>query len=1200
MSKLKKYSLLALSLVTAILLFSALFLPSLIRSKAAEAINTKYHRTLVIDKISINPLTGNVEARGISLSEQKSSALFFTCSSVRMKISPVSLYHRAPVLSAIDVVSPYIHLIRNDATSYNFSDLIPPPKAEADDSPARFSLNNIRLLGGAVDITDKLIHAKQNQAVRNLEIRIPFLSNLPYLAETYITPGMSATVDGARFALEGKIKPFAKHVEVIVKVKLDKLDLPQLAAYLPATIPIKLLSGAVTTDLQINHRAVATGLPALIVSGTARVDNLELTDRQDHHLFSLEKGSVNIRQARILAGIYDIDTIELSKPTVHLSRDQRGMINVMELVAPPATALEVPRPAQEKLKESISKGMKQHKTDAVLVTIGKINVHKGEIHFSDRLPTGGFAVDLNAINLDIQGLSTQTDKQAKYTLNVTSNRNERLDLSGTFSVKPAATVTKAVFSSLTLDALNPYFTNTLTSPVSGMLDGSASVSFSPLDGIRVADLALTLKKLALRYGVKDGITLPEITLKGGTIDSKDHQATVESISVTGGNVIVSRAADGKLSPMSLLRQTGATVAPPQASSPLNSTPAQAPDKPFRYVIKSTRVSGLDLDFTDYQNKSAPTLNFKRSALSLENVTGPVSSSMPFRFATEFGGGALTSAGNFTFAPFTFSGTCMLKGLRLTAFDSYFPSELHLIVADGILDTNLSLSLATATAGLKGSYQGDITVKRFYSLDDTEGEDLLKWDNLHLGGITGTINPFSLNLAQVALSDYFAQVTIEKDSTLNLQKLYGPGPNQAAGPGVAVQKSPQTASPPATAPGKVAIEAVTLQGGTVEFRDQHVKPEFTATMYQLGGKINGLSSEQTKLADVELRGNLRNQSPLGITGTINPLRGDLFLDMKVSFSDIELAPMSPYSGSYLGYTVDKGKLYLDLIYHIEHQLLTSENKVFIDQFSFGDKVESDKATRLPVRLAIALLKDRKGEIHLDLPVTGRTDDPQFSIWKVVGQILMNLLEKAATSPFKLLGSLVGGGESFSSVVFAPGSAELTEGEQHKLSKLGKLLLDRPALHLEVSGYVDPERDPEGYRQELLRKKMRNEKFLALVKEGKNLPGQTADEMIIGPEEYSAWLKAVYSKDKFPKPRNALGLEKELPDEEMKKLIFANTAAGSEELAQLSRWRVDTVKIYLVSKAGVPRERLFESGGKQSAHHHEAGIHSGRVEFGLATK
>ena len=202
--------------------------------------------------------------------------------------------------------------------------------------------------------------------------------------------------------------------------------------------------------------------------------------------------------------------------------------------------------------------------------------------------------------------------------------------------------------------------------------------------------------------------------------------------------------------------------------------------------------------------------------------------------------------------------------------------------------------------------------------------------------------------------------------------------------------------------------VTLQGGAVNFSDKFIKPNYSASLVEIGGRVSGLSSEESRLADIDLRGKLENSAPLEIVGKINPLAKDLFLDLKVDFRDMDLSPLSPYSGRYAGYGIQKGKLTLNLKYHIEKGKLDSENKVFLDQFTFGDAVDSPDATKLPVRLAVALLKDRSGEIHLDLPVTGSIDDPKFSIWGVVWKIVVNLLVKAATSPFALLGAIFGGG------------------------------------------------------------------------------------------------------------------------------------------------------------------------------------------------
>ncbi len=256
---------------------------------------------------------------------------------------------------------------------------------------------------------------------------------------------------------------------------------------------------------------------------------------------------------------------------------------------------------------------------------------------------------------------------------------------------------------------------------------------------------------------------------------------------------------------------------------------------------------------------------------------------------------------------------------------------------------------------------------------------------------------------------------------------------------------------------IRIDALTLQGGTVSFVDRSMDRIFSATMYELGGRVTGMASDEQMRADIDLRGQLENHSPLTISGQINPLSRDLFADLTISFKDIDLTPMTPYSGTYIGYMIDKGKLYLDLTYRIEKRKIDAANKIMIDQFTLGDTVESDKAVSLPISLAIALLKDNNDEIHLDVPVHGDLDDPNFSVTGVIFTVIKNLLVKAATSPFSLLSSVLGGGdEDFSSIHFTSGSATVDAQQQAKLASLADMLAKRPSLILEISGFPTPGR------------------------------------------------------------------------------------------------------------------------------------------------
>ncbi len=348
--------------------------------------------------------------------------------------------------------------------------------------------------------------------------------------------------------------------------------------------------------------------------------------------------------------------------------------------------------------------------------------------------------------------------------------------------------------------------------------------------------------------------------------------------------------------------------------------------------------------------------------------------------------------------------------------------------------------------------------------------------------------------------------------------------------------------------------------------------------------------------MELRGKLENYAPLEITGKINPLRDDLYVDLKIDFKNMDLSPVTPYSGRYLGYTIQKGELSLNLQYLIVKKKLDSQNNVFLDQFTVGDRVESPKATKLPVKLAIALLKNRKGEINLNIPVSGYINDPKFSIGRIIIKILLNLLGKAATSPFALLGAIFGGGEELSYVEFDYGSHDLPEQSVKKLDTLVKALFDRPDLKLEIDGRVDVEKDREGLKQYLFRKKIKAQKLKNLVKKGQ--PAGPVDKITIEKEEYAKYLKMAYKEEKFPKPRTIIGFAKDLPVPEMEKLMLTHIEIKDDDLRQLASQRALKIKDYYLLKSGqVTADRVFLVEPKSLEPEKKEKLKNSRVDFRL---
>ncbi|MGE5752845.1 MAG: DUF748 domain-containing protein, partial [Deltaproteobacteria bacterium] len=525
----------------------------------------------------------------------------------------------------------------------------------------------------------------------------------------------------------------------------------------------------------------------------------------------------------------------------------------------------------------------------------------------------------------------------------------------------------------------------------------------------------------------------------------------------------------------------------------------------------------------------------------------------------------------------------IRAIGLVPFQPFIANLMNISLTSGNASARGKLTLAEQGESFRTMYTGAIFVTKLATVDKATSEDFLKWDSLHLDGIRLGTSPLgsrffgridSVSIRQVALTDFYSRVIVTPEGRLNLQGIVKKEGQAPAG-GTAETASDNTAAAtppePAGPPTPVSIETVSFQGGHINFTDHFIKPNYSANLLEVGGRVSGLSSEEMKMADVDLRGRLENYAPLEITGKINPLRNDLFVDLKIDFKDMDLSPLTPYSGRYAGYTIEKGKLTLSLKYLIVKRKLEATNNVFLDQFTFGDAVESPQATKLPVRLAVALLKNRKGEINLDMPLSGSLDDPQFSVWRVVIKIIVNLLVKAATSPFALLGAIFGGGEELSYLEFNYGK-EMPDGPgEAKLNTLVKALHERPSLKLEIAGYVDKEKDREALRQTTFDRKVKSQKLKDLVKKGGAPP--SLDNVVVDPKEYPEYLKRAYKAEKFPKPRNIIGMAKDIPVPEMEKLMLAHIQVTDDDLRLLAQRRARAVKDFLLASKQVEPERVF---------------------------
>ena len=699
-----------------------------------------------------------------------------------------------------------------------------------------------------------------------------------------------------------------------------------------------------------------------------------------------------------------------------------------------------------------------------------------------------------------------------------------------------------------------------------------------------------------------------MALKGGTLDLEQRRVRIEDASIKGVRSTIKRSAEGKVE----------WIEPPA----LRLAEASQKEEPSPWIVSIGKYTGNDIGvvFEDAAVSPKTIQTVEGLSFDLADLTTESDQAAKVKVAFKFNGkGNVAVDGELTPMPLALNLNLDVKAIELLPLQPYFTDRLNIDIKRGqvALKGNAQLRQASpekkeGDAGLSGGFTGQATIGNFNAVDKSNSTDFLRWKSFYFGKADVKFGPESVSIGEIALSDFFARVIVNPEGKLNLMQIVRDEKTGASTTGKSpVPEDVESSEGRATASVAasdgpvmpVSIGKITLQGGNVRFTDNFIKPNYTANLRQIGGSVTGLSSKSGSQASLQLRGNYDNVAPLNVTARINPLSAKPYLDLQADINGIELTSLSAYSGKYAGYEIDKGKLSVHVSYKIEDDQLEAENKIFLDQLTFGNAVDSPDAVNLPVRLAVSLLKNRRGEIDLNIPLTGSLSDPQFSVGGLVAQAIINLLTKAIASPFTLIGSMFGAGEELSNVEFDHGYATLTPSAVQRLENLSKALIDKPDLNIEIMGTVDPEQDIEGLKHANIDRKVRALKRQEM-RQARDA-GSTPGPVEVTVEEYPALLERVYREEEFPKPRNMFGMVTSLPVEEMEKLILAHSTIDENDLRTLGDRRVKAVRDWLVEHE-VPAERIFllptkitgESG--ESAQDGEKAMKNSRVDFSLKLK
>ena len=1149
----------------------------------------------------------------------------------------------------------------------------PKPDAKPGGEPARFALYNLQIRDAQLRFDDRPV--KRVQMIEALNLALPFISNLPAQVDVKIEPRLAFKLNGTPFDSGAQATPFAQARNGDLKLAMADLDLAPYLGYLPAALPVRVTKGSVAADLAVNFAAPAGSTPRVAVRGTFGAKDLALTDAAGVPLAGWQRLQLGLRDVQPLARKLAFENLRIDGLHVRATRDAAGQINLLRLSAPAAAAAATtPASAASSSGSSSSSSSAsaprapewQLSLDALAITDARVLWTDAAVKPAASLQIDGLAVDAKQIEWPLKKAIPVTLKGSLRT------QADGAPALAEFAAEGPVTDHDAklgvTLSSVSLAAFAPYLSQALVPSVNGRLAAQAQLDWSgaaDAPRLQLALDSLTLDDLKLREGngraAQDAVALKQLALADVKVDLLARTVALGRVKLAQPVLQLSRDKDGKLNAQSWV--VGGNAAPPPPSAkPARAKPAAPAPGAWKVQLKDLLLEGGQVRFADAVARRGANepVRLELSALrvALQNLEWHGEQAVPpagLQLSVRVGGitrdrqrpaGAVEFKGKVGIQPLLASGNLRVERVPVQLFKPYFADLTQLQLQRADVGYTGSVNLRQLPAGLDVAAAGDVLLGdvRITSLPEPgapvnlggTGDELLSWQSFALKGVKVAVKPKAkprIEIAEAALTDFYSRLVITDQGRFNLQDVAvaPPGalpPGAAASapltivdaPKVVIAGAPAPASAVASAPaGQVdadlpidlKIGSTLLTNGRVDFTDRFVRPNYSAALTELNGRLGAFQSGSREMATLELRGRAAGTALLEIGGQLNPTAKPLALDIRAKASDLELAPLSPYAGKYAGYAIERGKLTMDVAYKIDADgKLDAKNQVVLNQLTFGDKIESKDATKLPVRLAVALLKDRNGVIEINLPVSGSVNDPQFSLGGIIWKVIVNLLTRAITAPFSLLAG-GGGGDDLSVVEFMPGTARIAPASSGAIDKVAKALTERPALKMTVTGASDPASEREAYQAAALETRLAAEQRREELRSGAApvaaaTAASAASAAIsvpstppISADERARRLKQVYKDTELPnKPRNAIGFAKDIPGPEMEALLKTRVPVTVEAMRELALQRGIAVRDALIAK-GLPSERLFLAAPKLRVSGEEDAAWTPRVQLTLSS-
>ena len=952
-----------------------------------------------------------------------------------------------------------------------------------------------------------------------------------------------------------------------------------IAGFFVAPAIIKSKAPAIIAE-QLGRKATIdqVRLNPFVLSLTVR--DFELEEPNGEPFAGFEQFYVNFQLSSLFRLALTLAEVRLIAPYGHVKVLADGKLNFSDLLA---------KVAQEQSPQD---------SDGELppVLIQRLHIDRGRFVFRDlSLPTP-YEETIFPIQLTLNNFSTRKDTGSPYSFAATIGKSAVISWEGNVSVNPLRSQGRLTITKVDTVDLWKYIQDYVNFKVtSGKVDLSGNYMFAlsgtgPTIELTEGECELSELVLVAKESQSMILSVPSLSLRDAQADLGTKQVVVAAVNSEGARVNGWLEPDGTFMHETVFALDG--LEEKFGKLLASGDEPKADTQPWVINIDKVNLENYAVYFEDRTLKKLKQINLDSIKVDLKNVSNKKNSPAEIDVALKLNQtGSVEVKGFATTNPVSADLTLKVAENPVKPMQPYVDEVAPVELASGT--TSLEGRVwyqALGSDGPKIRFEGQAGIENLRTFDRSKSEDLYSLKTLAIKELALDLDPNKLRVSEVFLSQPDFKVAIWPDGKINVvtvlsMKDYS---TKEAETGKKVEtlldKVVKYITLQIEGPVPITVDTIRVEKGAADFSDLFIKPNFAAHVRNLRGMVKGLSSKPGTRADVLLEGEVNKYSPVKISGQINPLTKEKYTDLAMSFKNFDLSATSPYSGKFAGYTIEKGKLSLDLKYQLSDNVFTGENRITVEQLTLGERVESPDATKLPVSLGVALLKDANGNIELDVPVQGDINDPHFDFGKVIASTLGNTITKVVSSPFAALGSLVGGnGEELSHIEFEFGSATLRPQQIEKLDKLAKALQERPGLRLEIEGRADRRHDRSALAERELLNQLKSARFEKL-KGDKNRAVASAEDISLSDEEYERLIIKAYKERFGEDPKTLLAKNSQNSSEkssaedratmiaEARARLIENMAVDEEKLRLFAQERAEQIRMHLVETGGVPAERL----------------------------